>query len=50
MEPIRPAEIQQVLPASLLRAEAPLKFLKRPRLILFREPEHHRLGLTESNG
>src|ERR1035438_391248 len=47
---VRPAEIEQVLPASLLRAEAPLKLLKRPRIILFHDPEHYRLGLPESNG
>src|ERR1017187_5637971 len=47
---VRPAEIEQVLPASLLRAEAPLKLLKRPRIILFHDPEHCRVGLPESNG
>src|ERR1035438_3744633 len=49
-ESVRPAEIEQVLPASLLRTEAPLKLQKRPRIILFHDPEHYRLGLPESNG
>src|ERR1035438_110874 len=50
MKPVRPAEIEQVLPASLLGAEAPLELLKRPWIILFHDPEHYRLGLPESNG
>src|SRR5664279_741296 len=49
-ESIRPAEIEQVLPAGLLRAEAPLKLQKRPRIILFHGHEHYRLGRPESNG
>src|ERR1035441_3570953 len=49
-ESVRPAEIEQVLPASLLRAEAPLELQKRPRIILFHGPKHYRLGLPESNG
>src|SRR5664280_437449 len=49
-ESVRPAEIEQVFPASLLRAEAPLKLQKSPRIILFHDPEHYRLGLPESNG
>src|ERR1035441_10588824 len=49
-ESVRPAKIEQILPASLLRAEAPLKLQKRPRIILFHGPEHYRLGLPESNG
>ena len=49
-ESVRPAETEQVLPASVLRAEAPLKFQKRPRIIFFHDTEHYRLGLTESNG
>src|SRR5450631_1204119 len=49
-ESVRPAEIEQVFPASRLRAEAPLKLEKRRRKILFNDPEHYRLGLPESNG
>src|ERR1035441_5251355 len=49
-ESVRPAEIEQVFPASLLRTEAPPKLQKRPRIILFHDPEHYRLGLPESNG
>jgi hypothetical protein len=50
MKPARPAEIEQVLPASLLGAEAPLELLKRPWIILFHDHEHYILGLPESNG
>jgi hypothetical protein len=49
-KPVRPAKIEQILPAGLLRTEAPLKFHKRPRIILFHGHEHYRLGLPESNG
>src|ERR1700690_3131395 len=49
-ESVRPSEIEQILPASLLRAEAPLKLQKCPRIILFHAPKHYRLGLPESNG
>ena len=44
------AKIEQVLPASLICAETPLKLQKRSWIILFHGPEHYRLGLPESNG
>ena len=50
MKPVWPPEIEQVLPAGLLGAEAPLELLKRPWIILFHDPEHFRLRLPESNG
>src|SRR5271167_3240261 len=50
MESVRPSEIKQIPPASLLRAEAPLKLQKRTGIILFHAHEHYRLGLPESNG
>ena len=49
-ESARPAEIEQVLPASLLSAETPLKLQKCARIIFFHDPEHYRLGLPESHG
>src|SRR5664279_5656389 len=49
-ESIRPAEIEQVLPAILFSAKTSLKLQKRPRIILFHDPEHYRLGQPESIG
>jgi len=49
-ESVRPSEIEQILSASLIRAEALLKLQKRPRIILFHDPEHYSLRLPESNG
>src|ERR1035441_6544466 len=37
-ESVRPAEIEQVISASLICAEAPLKLQKRARIILFHAP------------
>jgi hypothetical protein len=48
-ESIRPAETEQVLPASLLRADAP-QAPEASAVILFHDSDHYRLGLPESNG
>jgi len=49
-ESVRPPETEQVLPASLLGTETPLKLQKCSRIILFHDPELYRLGQPESNG